>query len=219
MSFRYLLRSAAFCLIVAFAALGAACSSHGVRALTKEEMVYFKKFEARVDQNRAALKSALGHLEELANDYERQGSSEEVDLARPKLLGSMANAGATDEVRNATLFQLYELANAEAAASDATQQLRREKLDVILEHYASIQALLQRAIQNEKTIFVELNQPASSQALRSAGLLLSEVKNFREELAKSDNPKLQALAAKVADLEEKASKALENIAKGLKAIQ
>jgi NifB/MoaA-like Fe-S oxidoreductase len=189
-----------------------ACSS-GVRSLTANEIQYFQRLAERMDANRDMLAAGIADLEKLTRDYARMESALDVNASRQQLFAAL-----TETVKDQTLsaaerdmavLSVYELVSSESEAIDARLAVSIATNDELVARHDAMRHLVDAAIRNEKQILTELGQPATSQALRSATALLAEVRAMREELATSDNPKLQMLAAKAGALEKKASGALE----------
>jgi hypothetical protein len=194
-----------------------ACASGGVRQLTQQELTIMQRIEGRLDSNRVALHGALDDLGEIAATAIQDQHSLSLSIANAKLLESMSSpwtnpdSGLAATQREVALYHLYELEEAQRHLLEARLAERRASVAEVAGAYDALAALTRQAIQSQKILLAQLNQPADAQLQAFLTSLLAETRAFHETLALADDPALRALAHDVARAEEKLAKATETL--------
>jgi hypothetical protein len=205
---------------IALALLGVGCGSRAVRDLSKAEQDYLVAVTHRVDEHRSAVERMLvdlGAIERQFAAVERQNTMTAV--AEAKLLESMQAPWAAPSPslettqRAVILFHLYDLLAQQRALFEAEQDQRDEERQQVLAAYDKLAELLNETLADEKIVLEYLNQPASSQIASVVEQTLLEAHAASDSLAKSDDPRLQRLAAetdKISDRVERTKKAIQD---------
>lgn len=209
---------------VAPALLGA-CASTGTATgkLAEKELEAFRKLETRLDANRDALAGALTDLGEISAQAIGDRHSLSLSIAKAQLLESMKSPWTNPHPDLATtqkevaFYHLYALAEAERELLEARLTERRAALAEVADAYDRLADLTAQIIAAEKIVIAHLKQPKGAQVSAFLGTLLGETRAFRQTLAASDNPELQALAARVGKAEDKVAGAQASIAQALAA--
>lgn len=198
--------------------LVAACTHTGnVRDLTQAELEVMRETQTRLAANREQVHGSLDDLKSNLAEALADQHSLQLSIAKARLLESMkspwANPSPSLETtqREVALYHLYALSEAEAAALDARLTARTAALAEVKKAYDELIASMSGLIQSQQLLLSHLNQPANAQMVAFLNNVLAESKTFRQTLAASDNPRLQALAQEVEAAEGKVEKALENI--------
>ena len=207
-----------------FAVFSASCASSGsVRDLGVKEKEVIQGVQKRISANKPMVDSASKSLGELGAAYAEKEFELELALAKAKRLESMQSflASPPEEFRETqravVLYHLYEVEQTEQKVLEARMAERRASVEEIGAAYRQLEVLLKDAAKNLEIVLEYLNQPKSARILAFTENFLSEVTAFRETLEKSDNPRLQRLAADVAQFEILAFKAKEDATKALQA--
>ena len=203
---------------------GGCASSGSVRELGVSEKAMFAALDERLDQNDTFVRKTADQLGELGAEYVRIEFDLERKLTRAKLLEAMRTpwiAPPDDLIMNQraiVLYHFYELELAEEKVLDARIRERKAHTREILTAYRRLNALLKDAATNLEVVLENLNQPTDAQIRAFTSTFLAEVTAFREQLRKSDSPRLRELADDVERYEEAARKANENAENALRAI-
>jgi hypothetical protein len=178
----------------------AALDSGAVRELSQHEKVAFEALNKRLRDNRPQMKDATTDLGELGAEWAEKEFEFERDLAKAKRLESMTAPWSSprDEFqktqRSVVLYHLYEVEMAEQKVLDARMAQRRAAAEELLIAYDRYVELLGGASKNLEMVLKYLDQPKSAQIIAFTSTFLSEATAFREQLQKSENPRLQSLA-------------------------
>lgn len=182
----------------------AALDSGAVRELSQHEKAAFNALDDRLQANRPLMEDATTTLGELGAEWTEKEFELERDLAKAKRLESMSAPWASprDEFvetqRSVVLYHLYEVEMAEQEVLEARMAKRRAAAEELLIAYDRYAELLGEASNNLEMVLKYLDQPKSAQIISFTSTFLSEATAFREQLQKSENPRLQSLAEDVA---------------------
>ena len=211
-------------LLFVFAIFAAGCASSGsVRDLGAKEKEVIQGVQKRISANKPMVDSASRSLGELGAAYAEKEFELELALAKAKRLESMQSflASPPEEFRETqravVLYHLYEVEQTEQKVLEARMAERRASVQEIGAAYRQLEVLLKDAAKNLEVVLENLNQPKSARILAFTENFLSEVTAFRETLEKSDNPRLQRLAADVVQFEILAGKAKEDATRAIQA--
>lgn len=196
----------------------AGLAGKNTRSLTEKEVRYLQSLRDRIKENGEKLQESLATLTSLSSRYAVRERSLALSISKAKLLESMKApwAGGTNPEqfktqRAVALYHLYDLAEAERDVINAKIVERRAAMRAVADSYGRFVVLLDEAIQNEMIVLSYLNQPTSTRIAGVINSFLEEVQAFHRQLALSDFPELRALAANVAQAEERVSKAKDRI--------
>jgi hypothetical protein len=182
----------------------AAMDPGAVRDLSAAERRAFAALDQRLRDNRPAMQDAVGTLGELGAEWTEQAFEAERNLARARRLESMQapwaqTAGEYAQTQRAVvLYHLYEVEMAEQQVLEGRVAARRAAAEELLGAYDRYAGLLGEATGALEVVMEHLEQPDSARLAAAIATLLDETAAFREALQRSDNPRLQALAAEVA---------------------
>ena len=197
-------RFAALCSFVLLTVGCAALDPAAVRDLTDSELAAFNALDQRLADNRPAMRSATKNLGELGAEWTEKAFELERNLAKAKRLESMQAPWApvreefAKTQRSVVLYHLYEVEMAEQKVLEARMAQRRAAAQELSKAYDRNAKLLDDASTNLEIVLQYLNQPKSASIRAFTANFLSEVTAFREQLQKSENPRLVALAEDVA---------------------
>jgi hypothetical protein len=197
--------------IVALGFLALGCGAGSARDLSHGETEYLKAVKQRVADNRAAVEGLLADLGSMDRYYARIEREKTVTaFAQAKLLESMKAPWTTPPEhlqatqRAVVLYHLYELLDQERQRFEAQQAARDAERNLPLATYAQLGILLNEAIENEKVILEYLDSGDVGQIAATFDETLRQAHAFSLELAKSDDQRLQQIAA---DAEQAAARA------------
>lgn len=195
------------------------CGTASVRDLSQAERVYLDAVSKRVDAHAVAVEELVNKLRDIDRKYAQEERKQtHTAVAEAKLLESMRAPWTTPSPslqttqRAVILFHLYELLAQERAAFEAEQAERDARRQKVVDDYERIGNLLHHVIENQKVVLEYANRPAGSQIAAIADETLKQADAFNGALAKSTDPRLQALA-------EETTKASERVEKTKSAIQ
>jgi hypothetical protein len=208
------MRSRACATLLALALAVPGCCAASVRQLTRGEEEYMAAVSKRVEENRAALEQLMADLASIERQYaftELQNAT--TAIAQQKLLEAMRSPWAApasslqSTQRAAALFHLYELADQQKARFDAEQSERATERQKVLDAYATISRLMAEVLTNERVVLEYVNQPRSSQIAALFEETLEKAHAFGDELGKSTDPRLEALAKETEKATERVDRA------------
>lgn len=210
--------------LICAALLACGCSSASVRELTKAETEYTAAVATRVDDHRAAVQQLVADLRAIDRQYAREEREKTLTaIAGAKLLESMKAPWAAPSPslqttqRAVVLFHLYELLGQQRALFEAEQTERDARRRKIIDSYQSLGTLLSRVLNDEKLVLEYVNQPKGSQIAAIIDETLKESSALSAELAKSSDPRLQALAAQTEKATDRVDKTKNAIQAALQA--
>ncbi|HEY3253755.1 MAG TPA: hypothetical protein VGJ91_07400 [Polyangiaceae bacterium] len=205
--------------------LACGCSSAPVRELSKAEGDYLAAVAKRVDEHSVAVAQLVQDLRTIDRQYAQEERQRTLSaIAQTRLLESMKppwpapSSSLQATQRAVVLFQLYELLGQERAVLEAEQTQRDARRQKIIDSYQQLGTVLSRVITNEKIVLEYVNQPKSSRIAAMIDETVKESSALSEELAKSSDPRLQALAAQTEKATERADKARDGIKAALEAL-
>jgi len=212
-------------MLVVGALLSSGCGAASVRALTKGENDYIGAVSKRIDENHAALDQLMSDLRSLDRQYaftEQQKTTTAV--AEAKLLEAMKSPWTAPSPslqatqRAVALFHLYDLLGQEQARFEAGQAERDAQRQGVVDAYSKISKLMAEVLTNEKVVLEYVNQPPGSQIAGILDETLTEAHAFNDEVSRSQDPRLQALASetqKATDRVDQAKAAIEAVLNAL----
>lgn len=198
-------------LIVLLSCLLCGCGLNlGKRAalnLGSAELEVFEALTTRLKQNQKAIDSVAATIGRLGADYVEKEHRLAAKISSGKRLEAMEapwQSGQTPTAKSQramALYHLYEIERSEQALLEARMQERIVAAAEIRQAYQRLMAIHQEAVLNLKLIMEHINQPPNSRIALIARQFLQETAELQSVLALDDDPKLRAIAERIARYE------------------
>lgn len=193
------------------------------RDLTAEEIEVLAATRARLVANEAAVRESLADLADNVGYALGQQHRLSSSIARAQLLEAMRSPWTKPESattrREVALYHLFALSEAERVALSARIAAREARIQAIASAYGRLMASMSVLVAAQEQLLAQLDPPASTQVGLVMRQVIAESQAFRSALDTNNSPRLERLAATVAEHERAVAAAEARIVDLLEALE